>query len=557
MRVWPANSRCSVPALFVYGREGRISGVRAVETILFLVVLGTVVAAFAGRLRIPAPSLLVIAGVVVGLLPGVPAVRVTPDVVSLVVLPPLLYAASEELPWRDLLAVWRPVIVLAVGLVLASAAAVGAVAGVVAGIPASMAFVLGAVLASTDPVAVSALGRRLSLPPRVQALVQAESLFNDATSLVLFQIAVSFAVAGTAGRTTPGGVLLHGAGQFAVLAAGGAAVGGVLAAGVILLRRRVTDPVLETVVALVTPYAAYVLGQALHVSPVMAVIVAGLVIGGRRERITTAPSRLQLHSVYQTVIFLLETVVFSLIGLQLPALIRNLPGGEAWPADALAVAGTLMVTRVLWVFPLSAVVQRRSGVRRPSWPVPAVVSWAGTRGVVPLAAALSIPLTSASGAPLPQRDLILVLATTVIVISLVVQGLTLEPLVRLTGIARQDDGRHEETVARLRLAEAALARLDELADDASATDERAADDAIDRARAGLQARIGRTRARIDGTEAAEPDGLTDRDLRRALNAAENAELARLYDDGTISQPTRQRLQRGLDLEAARLSDDQH
>jgi CPA1 family monovalent cation:H+ antiporter len=539
-------------ALFRLSREGKVGDVRAVETILFLVVLGTVVAAFAGRLRIPAPSLLVIAGVVVGLLPGVPAVRVTPDVVSLVVLPPLLYAASEELPWRDLLAVWRPVIVLAVGLVLASAAAVGAVAGVVAGIPASMAFVLGAVLASTDPVAVSALGRRLSLPPRVQALVQAESLFNDATSLVLFQIAVSLAVAGTAGQTTPGGVLLHGAGQFAVLAAGGAAVGGVLAAGVILLRRRVTDPVLETVVALVTPYVAYVLGAALHVSPVTAVIVTGLVIGGRRERITTAQTRLQLHSVYQTVIFLLESVVFSLIGLELPTLIRDLSHGEAWPAEALAVAGTLIVTRILWVFPLSAVVQRRSGVRRPTWPVPAVVSWAGTRGVVPLAAALSIPLTTTDGTPLPQRDLILVLATAVIVISLVVQGLTLEPLVRVAGIARADSVRHEETVARLRLAEAALARLDELADD-----DCAADDAIDRARASLQARIGRARARIDGDQPPEPGGLTDRDLRRALNAAEHAELARLYDDGTISQPTRLRLQRGLDLEATRLSDEHH
>ena len=444
-------------------------------------------------------------------------------------------------------------LVLAVGLVLASAAAVAAVAGAVAGIPASMAFVLGAVLASTDPVAVSALGRRLSLPPKVQALVQAESLFNDATSLVLFQIAVSFAVAGTAGRTTPGGVLLHGAGQFAVLAAGGAAVGGVLAAGVVRLRRRVTDPVLETVVALVTPYAAYVLGQALHVSPVMTVIVTGLVIGGRRERITTAQTRLQLHSVYQTVIFLLESVVFSLIGLQLPTLIRDLSHGEAWPAEALAVAGTLIVTRILWVFPLSAVVQRRSGVRRPTWPVPAVVSWAGTRGVVPLAAALSIPLTTdGAGSPLPQRDLILVLATAVIVISLVVQGLTLEPLVRLAGIAPPGGTRHEETVARLRLAEAALARLDELADD-----DCAADDAIDRARASLQARIGRTRARIDGDQPPEPGGLTDRDLRRALNAAEHAELARLYDDGTISQPTRLRLQRGLDLEAPRLSDDQH
>jgi len=526
--------------------------VRAIETILFLVVLGTVVAAFAGRLRVPAPSLLVIAGLVVGLLPGVPPVRVAPDVVSLVVLPPLLYAASEELPWRDLLAVWRPVVVLAVGLVLASAVAVAAVAGAVAGIPASMAFVLGAVLASTDPVAVSALGRRLSLPPKVQALVQAESLFNDGTSLVLFQVAVSFAVTGTAGRSSAGGALLHGAGQFVVLAVGGAAVGGVLAAGVLRVRRRVTDPVLETVIALVTPYTAFVLGEALHVSPVMAVIVTGLVIGGRRERITTAQTRLQLHSVYQTVIFLLETVVFSLIGLELPTLIRALSHSEAWPAQALAVAGTLMVTRILWVFPLSAVIQRRGGARRPSWPIPAVVSWAGTRGVVPLTAALSIPLTSASGAPLPQRDLILVLATAVIVISLIVQGLTLEPLVRLAGIARPGSARHEETVARLRLAEAALARLDELAEGDCAPD-----DAIDRARAGLEARIGRARARIDSDQPPEPDGLTDRELRRTLNVAENAELARLYDNGTISQPTRQRLQRSLDLEAARLSHDQH
>jgi CPA1 family monovalent cation:H+ antiporter len=345
-------------------------------------------------------------------------------------------------------------------------------------------------------------------------------------------------------------VLLHGAGQFAVLAAGGAAVGGVLAAGVILLRRRATDPVLETVVALVTPYAAFVLGEALHVSPVMAVIVTGLVIGARREQITTAPTRLQLHSVYQTVIFLLETVVFSLIGLQLPALIRDLSGSQAWPAEALAVAGTLIAARMLWVFPLSAVIQRRGGARRPSWPVPAVVSWAGTRGVVPLAAALSIPLASASGAPLPQRDLIVVLATAVIVVSLIVQGLTLEPLVRLAGIAQPGGTQHEETVARLRLAEAALARLDELADG-----DRVADDAIDRARAGLQARIGRSRVRIDGTGAPEPDGMSDRELRRALNAAENAELASLYDNGTITQATRQRLQRGLDLEAARLSDD--
>lgn len=523
---------------------------RGAEIILFLVVLGTVVAAFAGRLRVPAPSLLVIAGLAVGLLPWFPPVRVPPDVVSVVVLPPLLYAASEELPWRDLRAVWRPVTVLAVGLVLASAAAVAAVTWAVGAVPASMAFVLGAVLASTDPVAVSALGRRLSLPPRVQALVQAESLFNDATSLVLFQIAVSIAVARTAKTIMAGSVLLHGAGQFAVLAAGGATVGGVIAAGVIPVRRRVTDPVLETVLALVTPYAAYVFGEALHVSPVMAVIVAGLAIGRRRDRITTAPTRLQLHSVYQTVIFLLESVVFSLIGLQLPTLIRDLSDTEAWLTGALAVSGMLIVTRILWVFPLSAIIQRRRGARRPAWPMPAVVSWAGTRGVVPLAAALSIPLTSASGVPLPRRDLILALAASVIVVTLITQGLTLEPLVRWAGIARGGDARREETVARLRLAEAALARLDELA-----ADNCAAAEVIDRARASLQVRIGQTQARIDPSLAPEPDGLTDRELRRDLNAAENAELARLHDNATISQATRQLLQRGLDLEAARLSDE--
>jgi CPA1 family monovalent cation:H+ antiporter len=384
----------------------------------------------------------------------------------------------------------------------------------------------------------------------VQALVQAESLFNDGTSLVLFQIAVSFAVAGTAGQAV-GGVVLHGAVRFMLLTLGGAAAGGVLAAGAVLLRRRATDPVLETVIALVTPYAAYALGAALHVSPVLAVIVAGLVTGGRRDLITSARSRLQLHSVYQTVIFLLESVVFSLIGLQLPTLIRSLSGSEAWLPDALAVTGTLIVARMLWVFPLSAVSQRHGGAR-PSWPVPAVVSWAGTRGVVPLAAALSIPLTTADGAPLADRDLILVIAIAAIVISLIVQGLTLGPLVRVAGIARPGDANGEEAAARLRLAEAALARLDELA-----AGDCAADDVIDRARASLQARLGHTRARIDGSRAPEPDGLTDQELRRDLNTAEHAELARLYDEGAVTAATRQHLQRSLDLEAARLSDDHH
>ena len=519
-----------------------------VEVVVLLVALATVVAVFAKHLRVPAPSLLVVAGLIVGLLPEAPPVHIPPGVVSLVVLPPLLYAASEELSWRDLKAVWRPVAVLAVGLVLASAAAVAAVGAAVASLSLSMAFVLGAILASTDPVAVGALARRLSLPVRVQTVVQAESLFNDGTSLVLFQIAVSLAVGGTAVAAT--GTLLHGAGEFVILAGGGAAAGAVVAAGVIVVRRRITDPVLETVAALLTPYVAYLLGEQLHVSGVTAVIVAGLVIGAQRSKITTAQTRLQLHSVYQTVIFVLEAVVFALIGLELPTLIGDLGRGGRWPLAALAVTATLMATRVAWVFPVLAITGWRRGTRRPSWPAAAVVSWAGTRGVVPLAAALSIPLTAASGGALPQRDLVLVLAAATIVISLIVQGFTLEPLARLAGFGPAAAGlSHEETLARLHMAKAGLARLEELAEGGAATDE-----VIDRLRVGLQARIGTTRARMNpGTDAART-ALTELELRADLVTAEAAELARLYQAGTISAATRQRLQRNLDLETARLTE---
>lgn len=522
---------------------------RSAEIVLALVVLGTVGAAFANRLRVPAPSLLVLAGVLVGLLPGVPEVRVTPEVVSFVVLPPLLWAATNDLPGRDLRAVWRPVTVLAVGLVLASAGAVAAVLTAVTAVPVAMALVLGAVLASTDPVAVSALGRRLSLPPRVQALVQAESLFNDGTSLVLFKIAVSFAV-GSSAAAGWGPVLWQGTVQFVALAGGGALAGALIGAAVVMLRSRITDPVMESVVALVTPYAAYVAGEQLHVSGVTAVIVAGLVVGSRRTRITTPATRLQVDAVYQTVIFLLESVVFALIGLQLPALVRDLARPGLWPLISLAIAATLLVTRVLWVFPLWAGRQWRQGQRRPSWTVPAVISWAGTRGVVPLAAALSIPLTAADGTPLPQRDLLLVLTVMVIVISLIVQGLTLEPLVRRTAIAQPlATSQQEEATARLRMAEAGLARLDELA-----ADQEVPGAVIDRMRQNLDARAGHARAQVDVDGGHQPQA-TDHEVRRDVLTAQGNELARLYADGVISAATCLRLQRTLDLELTRLSDE--
>ena len=522
---------------------------RTVETVVFLVAVATVVAAFARGLSVPAPSLLVLVGVGVGMLPGAPSIHVPPALISLVVLPPLLYAASEELAWRDLRAVWRPVAVLAVGLVMASAAAVAALAGAVAALSASMAFVLGAVLASTDPVAVSALGRRLSLPGRIQALVQAESLFNDGTSLVLFQVAVSVAVGGAASATAPD-LLLHGVAQFAAIAGGGVLAGIAVAVAAIVVRRRITDPVLETVAALVTPYAAFLVAEAFHASGVTAVIVAGLAVGRWRPKITTARTRLQVHAVYQTLIFVLESVVFSLIGLQLPTLIRALSSIRQWLLPALAVTATLIFIRLACVFGLWAAARWRRRTRS-GWATPAVISWAGTRGVVPLAAALSIPLTTTNGDALPGRDLVLVLAAASIVFSLVTQGFTLEPLARIAGVGRAGSSAtgHEEIMARVRLAEAALARLDELSESDAVSDA-----LVDRVRASLQERIGSADGSFsEGSEGA-PGKLTEREVRRDLIAAETAELGRMFDDGTISNPARQGLQRSLDLELSRLTD---
>ncbi|MEY9874820.1 Na+/H+ antiporter [Streptacidiphilus sp. MAP12-33] len=516
--------------------------------VLLLVGLATLVATGARRWSLPAPSLLVVAGVLIGALPFTPDLHVPPEVISIGVLPPLLYASAEEIALRDLRLIWRPVAILAFGLVLASAAVVGLVARALTPLAAPMAFVLGAVLASTDPVAVTALGRRLSLPPRIQVMVQSESLFNDATSLVLFKVAVGTAVA--AGSFS----VPRAAGEFVVLGGGGAVVGLLVALAVAQIRRRTEDPVLETVVALVTPYAAYVLAEDAHTSGVTAVVVAGVVLGSMGHRLTGARIRLQVHAVYQTVVFLLESVVFAVIGLELPSLIHDLsPGEKMWPLGVLAIAATLIATRMLWVFPMSAAMQRRRGGGTVSWRVPAVISWAGTRGVMPLAAALSIPLVADDGQPLPHRSLVLVLTTGVVVLTLVLQGFTLAPVVRASGIALEPAvTAREEAEARDRLARAGLARLEQVADV-----EAAPEVVVEQLRRSLQARLDHAQAQLHE----EPDGdatlmAAHRDLRHELIRAETAELARLYAERRITDGTRRRLQRVLDLEEAGLAEDE-
>ncbi len=501
-----------------------------VEICLLLVAVATVVAVTAGKLSVPAPSLLVVVGVVVGLIPAVPAVHVDPDIVSLVVLPPLLYAAGEDLAFRDLRQVWRPVTILAVGLVGASAIVVAFVAHALTPLALPEAFILGAVLASTDPVAVTALGRRLALPPRVQALVQAESLFNDATSLILFRIAVGIAVAG--GAVSVGGTIS----QFLVLAVGGTAVGAVLAGLVAVLRRRTVDPVVETVISLITPYVAFVVAEQVHASGVTAVVVASVIIGTLAPRLTTSATRLQSQAVHQTTVFVLESVVFGVIGLELPGLLRE--EKQSWIVPTLAVAVAMLAVRVAWVYPLAT---RRPWRGPGSWQVTAVVSWAGARGVVPLAAALSIPFVDNAGAPIPYRNLIIVIAIGVIVISLVAQGFTLAPLVRRARLAIPHAERRDEAVqAWQRMSDAALSYLDGVARVGQVDD-----DVVEQARRSVRA--GAAMATADN----DAPGHVYRRLRLEVISCQQAELGRLYRDGEVTDRARRRLQRQLDLQAER------
>jgi CPA1 family monovalent cation:H+ antiporter len=314
------------------------------------------------------------------------------------------------------------------------------------------------------------------------------------------------------------------------------------------LRRRTEDAVLEMLIALLTPYLTFVLAEVAHSSGVTAVVICGLWLGARSVRLSSGPVRLQVGTVYAVVVFVLESVVFAVIGLEFPGLVEGLPD-LSWLPVTIAVAGTLLLTRILFVAP-SAIVRRE-------WRGLAVVWWAGARGVVPLAAALSIPLTVSDGGPFPDRDLLIVLATGCIILTLVVQGLTLEPLARRLGV-RDDPARaaREEAFARHAVAVAERSRLQEL------LELEAAPPAVsERLLRALDAQVARTQQAANpapdppAPASAAEAGAVYRELRRDLLATGTAELVRLRDAGLISEDVRRRVQRAVDLEEASLAGD--
>src|SRR6266480_7560872 len=435
------------------------------ETVLALLVGVTFLALVARRLDIPTPALLVAGGVLVALLPGLPAVQFDPQLVFLVFIPPLLYRASLLASYRDVRANLRPILLLGVGHVLFATVVVAWVAHlVVPGLPWGAAFALGAVVSPPDVAAATAFVRRLSLPRRLVTVLEGESMINDAASIVAYRMAVAAVVTGSFS-------LVVASGRFLLVGAGGIVVG--LAVGRVLavVRRRIHDPEVENTISLLTGYAAYLPAEHLGVSGILAVVATGLYLGRVGPRIIAADTRVQSTGVWDVVVFVLEGLIFIITGLALRPILGGWSGpfarDLAW--GAVLVSVTVIVARFVWVFPatylpraLSARVRQRDP--SPPWQLPVLVSWAGLRGADSLVLAAAIPTLTATGAPFPGRDLIIAITFAVILVTLLGQGFTLPPLLRWLDVRESgDDERREELAARIEASEAALARLEELA----------------------------------------------------------------------------------------------
>ena len=471
-------------------------------------------------------------------------------------LPPLLYSAAFFSSPRDLKANLRPIASLSIGLVLLTTVTVALTAHLIIGLPWAAAFVLGAIVSPTDPVAATSIAGRLGAPRQIVTILEGESLINDGTALVLYSVAVSAAVTGS--FSLPGAVL-----EFVLYVTGGTAIGLVVGWAISRVRRRIGDPLVEITVTLFTPYAAYIPAEELGVSGVLAAVTAGLYLGWRNPETTDPRSRLQAFGLWEVLPFLLNSVLFILIGLQLPKILRSISGESSVSVVILyaALVGLAVIgTRLLWTFPATYLPRLLSRTVRelnpyPSWQQTAVVAYTGMRGAISLAAALAVPLTVQNGSSFPGRDEILFLTFCVILLTLVLQGLSLPPLVRRLGLAgAEGEEVREETEARLRAAEAALARLEELADEGWVREDTTARmrEVYEYRRQPFSARYGERAESEEGGDGYEERSLAYQRFRRELLRAEREALLRLRSEGRISDEVRRRVERDLDLDDARL-----
>ena len=416
------------------------------------------------KLKVPYPILLVISGLVISFIPGIPSIRLHPDLVFLIFLPPLLYAAAWNTSWREFWKWKRAIILLAFGLVLFTSIGVAFISNaLIPGFPLAFGFLLGGIISPPDAVAATSVLHTLRIPKRVVTVLEGESLVNDATSLIVFRFALAAILTGQFNFEKA-------AGSFMLVVFAGILIGVLIGFLFYLIHKYFpTTSSIDAAITLITPYAMYITAEHFHFSGVLAVVSGGLFLSYRSAHVFTYETRLQVGGLWETLVFLLNGLVFILIGLQLPGIIAGLGDysiGEA-VFYAVVISIVTILIRLIWIFP-SAYLPRllfksiRNAEANPGWKNVFLVGWSGMRGVVSLAAALAIPLLMDDGSPFPHRNLILFITFVVILFTLVLQGLSLKPIIRFLKISSSDGekAKREAIYLRIQLAESVLSYLD-------------------------------------------------------------------------------------------------
>ena len=521
---------------------------------LSLVAFVALLAALAQKLRVPYPILLVLGGLALSFVPIFPDIYLRPDFVFLVILPPLLFASSLQTSWREFKFNLVSIAMLAFGLVAFTVAGVAVAAHFfLPGFDWRTGAVLGAVVSTTDAIAIGAIAKRIGLPQFLLDIIEGESLLNDATGLLALEFSVALVVSGTAPS------VWHGAGQLILMVVGGVLSGLAVGKIVQMLQRPLQGSALQIMISLATPYCAYLLGEGIHASGVLATVACGLYLGRHASTTFTSEARLESKAVWGTVDFILNGLVFILIGLQLPTV---LPGMRPlnWPrmlAAAAFLSLLLIALRMIWIFPgarLANLIRRRILGQRlgpPSRNQLIVLGWSGLRGVLTLAAALSLPETTASGAPFPHRDMILFLAFSVIVVTLVGQGLSLPWLTRKLGVCAPTGPSDEEHDTRRALLSVAIEELTRMREDEEAAPSASRERSLKLLDQTYAQRLGalqraEERDRDPGEDTA-PDARIYSTLAGRLRQAEREELLRLQSVGKVGDATLRKLERELDL----------
>jgi CPA1 family monovalent cation:H+ antiporter len=529
-----------------------MSEIGAVELVFLLLLLFVVLfGMLARRLGTPYPIVMVIGGLILSFIPGTPEIKLNPDLIFLVILPPLLYGAAWTTSWRDFRYNFVSIFLLAFGLVGFTGVAVALLAPhFLSGFDWRLGLVLGAVVAPTDAIAATSIARRVGLPGRIVDILEGESLINDATGLLALQFAIAIVVSREMPTVTSGILTLT------WLVAGGAGIGLLVGWLVYLVELRIDDGPIEITLSILVPYAVYLAADAVHASGVLGVVACGLFLSRRSAHFFSPPVRLQIWSFWQSFTFVLNGVVFVLIGLQLPAIraaIRDNSIGQLM-ADGAVFSLLLIAIRLAWVFPgarIAYILRTRvasQNERPPAMRATFILGWTGMRGVVSLAAALSLPAVLADGGPFPHRELIVFLTFYAIVVTLVLQGITLPALIRALGLAGSRGLSCEEQEARRIVIEAALSHLEE----SKARDTADSAPLYDHLSGHYRQRLASLQPDAGNHDEVENSNRY-LDLTRETVRVERETAVRLRNEGRINDEVLRRIEHELDLSDARFA----